>query len=73
MPTPSSCCYALDSGPTCWKFDIVAGADFYLFSGWDNASHYMGMPDLADHAITALTLPVTSRSAGLYHEGAPGG
>ena len=39
-----------------WKLNIVAGADFSLLSWWENASLYMGMPDLADRAITALTL-----------------
>jgi hypothetical protein len=46
-----------------WKLNIVAGADFSLLSWWENASLYMGMPDLADRAITALTLPVTTTVA----------
>ena len=37
--------------------------DFSLLSWWENASLYMGMPDLADRAITALTLPVTTTVA----------
>ena len=46
-----------------WKLNIVAGADFSLLCWWENASLYMGMPDLADRAITALTLPVTTTVA----------
>mmetsp|Transcript_99874 Transcript_99874/g.168567 ORF Transcript_99874/g.168567 Transcript_99874/m.168567 type:complete len:165 (+) Transcript_99874:112-606(+) len=42
-----------------WKWNVVAGADLSFLSWWENGSLYMGMPDLADCAVTALTLPVT--------------